>query len=115
MDETEGHMQYVLRYEIKSGKSNEFVEWLRQNEQTFAEHAPEGWEYAGTYLTVRSLGLSEVETRWNLEDYASLGAGWGDETELALTQQWYAYVDTTRPMTGALFKSISDVSVLPGA
>ena len=108
-------MQYVLRYEILPGKNGEFVSWMRDNEANLAEHTPDGWEYAGTYLTVRGFGSHEVESRWNLDGYAALGAGWGDETGLRLTQEWYAFTDQSRTWEASLLKSTTEVDVLPGA
>jgi hypothetical protein len=49
-------MEFISEFgfDVKKGKSHEFQEWLRENEKTLAQEAPEGWEYIGTYAAVIS-------------------------------------------------------------
>jgi hypothetical protein len=107
-------MQYIVRFYGLPGKANAMKAWLEENEATYAENAPEGWTYLGTWGTVRAFGEYDFETRWELEDYATLGEGWGNETFQRLQQEWLEFIDQARPMRADLMKSISDVSIFPG-
>jgi len=108
-------MEYVLRYDVKPTRSNEFRDWLRTNDSGFSEHAPEGWTYAGTFFTVRGFGEYSNETRWRIDNYAALGSGFGNEENVRLTSQWMEYVDQTRPFQATLYKDATEVDLLPGS
>jgi hypothetical protein len=108
-------MQYVLRYDIEPGRNAEFRDWVRTNHAALQEHAAEGWHYVGTYFTVRSFGDYSVESRWDLDDYGALGSGWGDETGVRLTTEWFGFVDQRRPFQAGLYKDANEVDVLPGS
>jgi hypothetical protein len=107
-------MEYVLRYDIKPDRATEFRAWITDNTANLAAHAAEGWTYRGTYFTVRGFGDYSNETRWEIDDYAALGAGFGDQDSVRLTQEWMDFVDQTRPFQATLYKSASDVEILPG-
>jgi len=55
-----------------------------------------------------------VETRWDLDGYAALGSGFGDEAGVKMIQDWFEFVDQTRPFEAALYKDAHEVDVLPG-
>ena len=107
-------LQYVLRYDAKPGQSGALRDWMRDNEQALKDHAADGWHYVGTWFTVRVFGDSQVESRWDIDDYAALGSGFGDDTAIRLINEWFEFVDQTRPMKGSLLKSAAEVDVLPG-
>ncbi|MDJ0961109.1 MAG: hypothetical protein QNJ88_10645 [Acidimicrobiia bacterium] len=107
-------VQYVLRYDTLPGKGGPLRDWIRENENALRENAAPGWHYAGTYFTVRSFGSYGVESRWDLDDYAALGAGFGDEVAVQLLQDWFEFVDQSRPMEAQLLKGAHEVDVLPG-
>jgi hypothetical protein len=107
-------MQYIMRYHLLPYKANDFKAWLEENEAAYAENATEGWTYLGTWGTVRGFGKYDFEERWELEDYATLGEGWGNETFQRLNLEWLEFVDQTRDMEAYLMKSVSDVSIMPG-
>lgn len=104
-------MQYIMRYDLKPLKSPEFHTWLLENESLLAGNTPEGWTYLGTWFTVRGFGRYGCETRWELDDYAALGAGWGNEISQRLTREWMEFVDLSRDDEHYLMKSAADVSV----
>ena len=106
-------MEYVLRYDVKPELASEFRSWLSENSHAIAEHATDGWTYRGTFFTVRGFGDFSNETRWEIADYEALGAGFGDEDNVRLTQEWFRYIDQTRPFQATLYKSAADVSILP--
>ncbi|MGI9609471.1 MAG: hypothetical protein ACR2NL_04165 [Acidimicrobiia bacterium] len=107
-------MQYIFRYHIHPGRSEEFVAWLGDNEATMAQHTPDGWSYVGTWFTVRGFGSYAAESRWDIANYAALDVGWGDEVHLGLLQDFMAFTDQSRPSEAALMKSTSQVITLPG-
>lgn len=72
-------MQIVYRFDVESDDMVDFVTWIEETADARDEHAPDGWTYAGTYVTVHGLGAADVEVRWNLDDYGSLGSN-VDET-----------------------------------
>lgn len=108
-------MEYVLRYDVKPMRSTEFRQWLRDNEATMRDHAPDGWEYLGTWFAVRSFGEYTNETRWRIDDYAALGSGFGDDESIRVMQEWMHLVDTERPWQATLYKGTDEVDILPGA
>jgi hypothetical protein len=107
-------MQYVLRYDAQPGKAGALRDWVRDNEDAMREHAADGWHYAGTWFTVRSFGAYAVESRWDIDDYAALGSGFGDEAGIRLIQDWFELVDQSRPFEAALYKDANEVDVLAG-
>lgn len=107
-------MEYALYYDTKPARSEEFRAWLIDNDDALRERGPDGWDYLGTYFTVRGFGDFGCHTRWAIDGYAALGSGFGDETGVRLTQQFMEFVDQTRPWQGTLYKSATEVDILPG-
>jgi len=105
-------MLYVFRYNLKEGKSAEFRRWILEKRDAIVAGEVEGWRYLGTYFTVRALGQFDVETHWELDDYAALGAGFGDEAVQQLLGQWNGFIDGQ--VQASLMKSADDVDVLAG-
>ncbi len=108
-------MQYIQRGNLKLHKVGEFHEWLARNEALIKEHAPEGWTYLGTWFTVRGLGKFDCETRWELSDYAALGADWGNETFQDLIRQWVEFIEPSVPGETCMMKSAADIRIFKGA
>lgn len=104
-------MQYVSRYHLKPLKATEYRQWLLENESLWAEHAPEGWTYLGTWFTVMGFGKYGCESRWELDGYGALGTGWGDETNQRLMREWMEFADDTRDGENYLMKSTAEVNV----
>jgi hypothetical protein len=107
-------MQYIVRFYVLPGKANDMKAWLEENEAAYAQNAPEGWTYLGTWGSVRFFGVYDFESRWELEDYATLGEGWGNETFQRLQQEWLEFIDQARPMRADLMKSVSVINIFPG-
>ena len=107
-------MQYVLRYDIEPTKHQAYRDWVKVNDSDIREHAAEGWHYLGTWFTVRGFGDYSAESRWEIDGYGSLGAGWGDAVGQRLAQEWFGFVDSARPLQASLYKGIDEVEVLPG-
>jgi hypothetical protein len=86
-------LQYVFRFSVDRGRTNEFVTWLRDNKTNFEEHTRSGWTYLGTWLTVGGFGDYDGEARWEVADYGSLGSDWGDEVAQGLLSEFLQFVD----------------------
>ncbi len=108
-------MQYIMRFNPLPKKAGAFREWLQKNAAGIGENQAEGWKYLGTWFTVRGFGKFTCETRWELTDYAALGADDpGNETAEKLNQEWYDFVDLAGAFEVCLMKSDADILIAPG-
>lgn len=105
-------LQYVFRFTVDRGKSNEFVDWLKANEENFQNHARPGWTYLGTWMTVGGLGEYDGEARWGLDSYASLGEGFGDEVAQRLLSEFLQITDNVHQQV-TLLRSVATVQSAP--
>lgn len=108
-------MQYVVRYDIAPKKAAEFRQWLLDNDEGLRKHQTDGWEYIGTWFTVLGFGRYHAETRFEVDDYADLGSGFGDEELQRLQLEWFDFIDTTSPGETYLMKGATDVRVMDGS
>ena len=107
-------MQKINRYHVKPLRGTEYRQWLLENEPLVAENTPKGWTYLGTWFTVLGFGKYGCETRYEIDDYDALGAGFGNETYQKLILEWVEFIDLTKEGETYLMKSATDVSVMPG-
>ena len=105
-------LEYVFRFSVDRGRQNEFIDWLRTNEDDFKEHTRPGWTYLGTWMTVGGLGEYDGESRWSLESYASLGEGWGDEVAQQLLADFLMTTDNVHQQAN-LLRNVATVSSAP--
>ena len=108
-------MQQIYRYNLRPNKSEAYREWLKKNDKVFREHSPDGQTYLGTWFTVQGFGEYDVESRWELDDYAALGAGFGGDEFQAVMSEWNEYADDARPQQTVLMKSEDDVRIPEGS
>jgi len=87
-------MQYVVRYNLKTGKAAEYRQWLLDNADNFSRGDRQGWRYLDTHFTVMGFGDYDCETRWQVDDYAALGS---PMTETGQDLQGVARVHRYRP------------------
>lgn len=106
-------MQYVMKFDVEPKRSEAFRTWLVDNEAAITS-SREGWTYLGTWFTVQGFGSHQAEARWEIDDYAALGANWSDQGA-QLVQAWMDFVDDRRPVEASLMKSATDVIILEGA
>lgn len=107
-------MEINYRFRIKPGKINEYVAWVKKMETEQPEPAP-GWSYKETYLVVQGFGDYDAEARWELDDYAALGAGQGSaQSEKAMMEFFTEFFDDRFPMQTTLMKTTNDVFVPEG-
>lgn len=105
-------LEWVYRFTVDRGKLNQFVDWLRANEDKLHEHTRPGWTYLGTWMTVGGFGRYSGESRWSLESYAALGEGWGDETAQALLTEFLEMTDHVAH-EATLLRSAATVQTVP--
>jgi len=105
-------LEYVFRFTVDKGKQNEFIEWLRTNEDDLKEHTRPGWTYIGTWMTVGGFGEYDGESRWALESYESLGEGWGDEVAQRLLSEFLMSTDNVQRQV-SLLRSVNTVQSVP--
>jgi hypothetical protein len=107
-------MQYINRFNVLPHKSEEFRDWLQKNDKLLHHGNPQGWKYLGAWFTVRNFGRYDCEMRWELDDYAALGEGFGSD---ALQQAWREIFDAFAPNQGEtyLMKSSEEVFIMEGA
>lgn len=108
-------LEYTLRFNIRTGRVVAFRDWLKANDASLREHTAPGWTYLGTWFGVRGFGDYDCETRYSLEGYDALGAGFGGDEGMRLMRDLYEeYVDwSTRPQA-SLFRSAAEVQIPKG-
>ncbi len=106
-------MQYISRFNLLPHKSEAFNDWLKKNDRLLHDGNSEGWHYLGAWFTVRSFGHYDCEMRWELDDYAALGSGFGSD---ALQEAWREAFEYFAPNQGEtyLMKSAEDVIIMKG-
>ena len=105
-------LEYVFRFTIDRGKQNEFIAWLRDNEENFKNHTRPGWSYLGTWMTVGGFGDYDGESRWTVDSYASLGEGWGDEVAQRILSEFLLMTDNVHREV-SLLRSVATVQSAP--
>lgn len=63
-------MFYIASHNLKEGRILEYQRWLKRNSKKLAEHAPPGWRYVGTYMTVLGFGTHDKTTVYEVGKYA---------------------------------------------
>ena len=115
-------MDFVFEYgfDVKKGKSKQFQEWMRANEERLAKGAPAGWEYIGTYAAVISTEKEAGEFRqlWRMESYGAQDAfaaamSEGGEFAQAMDEMSTEFIDDERgaPFSQSIMKSVTDLSI----
>lgn len=104
-------MQLVMRNNVKDDRVSEYVEWVKANRDAMEEHAPEGWTYRGTYVTVYGMGTHDVEIRWELDDYAALAPRDDDEEWTRLIKESTAFFSSSTGQN-SLLKGVDDVVII---
>lgn len=106
-------MQYINRFNVLPHKAEAFRDWLKKNDKLLHEGMPEGWQYLGTWFTVRGFGRYDCEMRYELDDYAVLGVDFGSD---ALQQANLEILDFFAPNQGetCLMKSAEDIIIMKG-
>jgi hypothetical protein len=108
-----------MGFDVKQGKAREFQEWLREHEKEFAEEAPEGWEYIGTYAVVLSTEKAgDFRQLWRHHSYAAMDT-WaaamqeGGPSAALYDEMFMRFVDQERgaPFSQSIYKAVVDASI----
>ncbi len=106
-------LEYVFRFSVDKGRQSEFMDWIRENQDRMEQHNRPGWAYLGTWVTVGGFGNYTGESRWSLDNYESLGSGWGDEIAVELGSQFFSMIDPVHREAN-LLRSTATASSMPG-
>jgi len=104
-------LEYVFRFNVEQGKQNEFIDWLRVNEDDVRTHTRPGWSYIGTLMTVGGFSDDDGESRRAVESYASLGEWWGDDVAQRSSGEFVALIETKRDVS--LLRNVATVQSAP--
>ncbi len=104
-------MQLTMRNNVKDDRISEYIDWVKANEAAMHEHAPDGWSYLGTWVTVYGMGTHEIETRFELDDYGAMSPENTNEEWNRLVKESSDFFSTAT-MQNSLMKSVGDVSVI---
>lgn len=104
-------MQLVMRNNVKDDGISAFIEWVKANRQAMEDNAPEGWSYAGTFVTVYGMGTHEIEVRWDLDGYGALEPGNSNEAWNDLVKESQQFF-TGGTGQSSLVKGVDDVVVI---
>jgi hypothetical protein len=107
-------MQMIFRGNLKDKQANAYREWEVKNRQALQETAPPGWIYAGTFFTVFGFGKHDVETRWEISNYAALDTArdYENETWDKLSIEASDFFEPTLPGEVSLVRSAEGVKIL---
>ena len=107
-------MQYINRFKVLPHKSEALRDWLKKNDKLLRKEQPKGWHYLGAWFTVHGFGRYDFEMRFEIDDYAALGAGFGSE---ALQNAFLEIFDAFAPNEGetAVMKSMEEIMIMKGA
>jgi len=74
-------MLYLTGANLKEGVLAEYVAWMKKNKKQIKEHAPPGWTYRGTYMSVLGFGRYHVYEMWELKKYGDfdVARNWKDK------------------------------------
>jgi hypothetical protein len=113
-------MSFIMQQggDIKEGKTYELQEWLRANEDAFADAHPEGSKYLGTYFAIYSSdkGSGQVHTFTEMESYgaqdAYAAASGGDGAFAKLLDELASFFEgQSNNWTSALYKRVTAASI----
>jgi hypothetical protein len=90
----------------------EFQEFVKENQETIAKHAPKGWKYLGTYCYVLGFGPYHAALMWEITDYADLDTLRNHEDAVFwdLLEKKFAFL-TQEPTPGWLLRKVGDTKI----
>jgi hypothetical protein len=105
-------MLYIFNYNIKENRMKEFQKFIKGNEKAFAEHAPKGWKFMGTYFYVLGFGQYNAADLWEISDYADFDTlrNHDDPTWLRLVEQAMEF-GTNEPTIAWLLREAGDTKI----
>ena len=103
-------MLYLTSYNLKEGRTGEYIAWVKKNMKTIQNHAPPGWKYRGIYGSVLGFGRYDVTEIWELRKYGDFDTfrKWDDKVSLRLQAEAQDFVLPGRAES-TLLREVSDV------
>jgi hypothetical protein len=113
-------MSFIMHQggDVKEGKSQELQDWLRGNENAFADAHPAGTKYLGTYFSIYASDKKggQIHTFTEMDSYgaqdAYAAASGGDGTFAKLLDELASFNDgQSNNWTSALYKKVTAASI----
>jgi len=105
-------MLMIANYNLEKNRVTDFQKWVKKNEKLYAEHAPKGWKYRGTYFYVMGFGQFTAAEFWECKDYADLDT-WrnhADPVWIRLNEEGMDF-GTAEPPVGWLLREAGDTKI----
>ena len=103
-------MLYLMSSNLKEGRIGEYIAWVKKNKKSIQDHAPPGWKYRGSYMSVLGFGRYDVTDIWEMKTYGDFDTfrNWDDKVYLRLQAE---QMDFLLPGHGGatLLREVSDV------
>lgn len=105
-------MLYLINFNIKEGKVQEYQKFLKANEKAIVKCSPKGWTYRGDYLYVLGFGPYVGVEIWECADYADFDTfrNWDDPTWVRLNEEGMEFL-TAEPTPAWLLREAGDTKV----
>jgi hypothetical protein len=105
-------MLVIMNGNLKEYKVKDYQKWIKENEKAFAEHAPKGWKYVGTYFYVLGFGPYTVASLWEISDYSDFDTlrNHDDPIWLRLMEQGMKF-GTPEPTPSWLLREAGDTKI----
>jgi hypothetical protein len=103
-------MLYLTSGDLKEGRTGEYIAWLKKNKKSIQDHAPPGWKYRGTYVSVLGFGRHDVTDIWEIKKYGDFDTSrnWEDKVLLQLQAEALDFF-LPGPGEATLLREASDV------
>ena len=105
-------MLYLINFNIKEGKNQEYQKFLKDNEKALVKSAPKGWTYRGDYFYVLGFGPYSAVELWECTNYADFDTfrNHTDPTWLRLMEQSMEFM-TADPPIAWLLREAGDTKI----
>ncbi len=105
-------MLWISNFNVKEHKMKELQKFIKENEKTFAEHAPKGWKYMGKYFYVLGFGPYHAAIIWEISDYADFDTfrDHDDPIYWKLVEQFMEFT-TSEPTPSWLLRKAGDTKI----
>ena len=105
-------MLRISCFNIKEHRMAEFQQFVLENQETIAKHAPKGWKYLGTYCYVLGFGPYHAAIMWEITDYADLDSLRNHEDPVFwdLLERKFSFL-TPEPTAGWLLRKVGNTKI----
>ena len=109
-------MFWITRYYVIAEKMVEYQKWLLSDEAKDIYKRLEketGWKYLETYFPLLGFGGDYVEDWIEVPSWAALDKARGTKAMGEIMDATWEFMDNSRPMTSAMYRTARDVKVFP--